>query len=106
MNREEGMRQLAACRDRIDDVDRRLIALLNERTCIVDEIGQLKRKLQLPIYEPRREDEVYRNVVKSNSGPLSPEALKRVFERIIDEMRTVQREKMLKEDAQAGTPTD
>ncbi len=103
MNREEGMRQLAACRDRIDDVDRRLIALLNERTCIVDEIGKLKRKLQLPIYEPRREDEVYRNVVKSNSGPLSPEALKRVFERIIDEMRTVQREKMLKEDAQAGT---
>ncbi|HEU0140876.1 MAG TPA: chorismate mutase [Bryobacteraceae bacterium] len=106
MNREEGMRQLAACRDRIDDVDRRLITLLNERTRIVDEIGELKRKLQLPIYEPRREDEVYRNVVKSNSGPLSPEALKRVFERIIDEMRTVQREKMLKEDAQAGTPPE
>ena len=88
------MEQLADCRRRIDAVDLRILTLLNERTRIVEEIGRIKQKLALPIYEPRREDEVYRNVFTNNTGPLTPEALKRVFERIIDEMRTVQRDKM------------
>jgi chorismate mutase len=88
------MEQLANCRRRIDAVDLRILTLLNERTRIVEEIGRIKQKLALPIYEPRREDEVYHNVFTNNTGPLTPEALKRVFERIIDEMRTVQRDKM------------
>ena len=48
----------------------------------------------MPVYEPKREDEVYRNITLSNRGPLPHDSLKRVFERIIDEMRTVQRERM------------
>lgn len=88
------MERLAECRDKIDAVDRKLVALLNERTRIVEDIGQIKQHLTLPIYEPKREDEVFRNVTRENQGPLTAEALKRIFERIIDEMRSIQRDKM------------
>ncbi len=88
------MDKLAECRRQIDLVDRKILALLNERTEIVEEIGRIKQKLSLPIYEPKREDEVFHNVTSQNQGPLSAEALKRIFERIIDEMRTIQRDKM------------
>ena len=88
------MERLAECRKEIDVVDLKILALLNERTRIVEEIGRIKQELSLPIYEPKREDEVFRNVTSNNTGPLSEEALKRVFERIIDEMRTLQRENL------------
>ena len=88
------MDELAECRRKIDVLDMRLLELLNERTRIVEEIGRIKQHLSLPIYEPRREEDVFRNVTAHNPGPLSSEAVKRVFERIIDEMRTIQREKM------------
>ena len=87
--------KLADCRKRIDAVDIQILALLNERTRIVQEIGAVKQQFAMPIYEPKREDAVFRNVQENNAGPLSPEAVKRVFERIIDEMRTVQRDRML-----------
>jgi len=89
------MERLAECRRQIDAVDLRLLALLNERTRIVEEIGRIKQTLAMPIYEPKREDQVFHNVIGNNQGPLSAEAVKRVFERVIDEMRTVQRDKML-----------
>jgi chorismate mutase len=88
------MEQLAECRRKIDILDVRLLELLNERTRIVEEIGRIKQHLSLPIYEPRREEDVFRNVTTNNSGPLSSEAVKRVFERIIDEMRNIQKEEM------------
>jgi chorismate mutase len=69
------MEQLADCRRRIDAVDLRILTLLNERTRIVEEIGRIKQKLALPIYEPRREDEVYRNVFSNNTGPLKASRL-------------------------------
>ena len=94
---KESKDALSDCRSRIDVVDRRLVALLNERTRIVEEIGRIKRKMQMPIYEPKREDEVFANAMASNPGPLSPEAVKRIFERIVDEMRVVQKTKMKKE---------
>jgi chorismate mutase len=89
------MERLAECRKQIDVLDVKILALLNERTRVVEEIGRIKQNLSLPIYEPKREDEVFRNVTFHNGGPLSPEAVKRVFERIIDEMRSIQRDKML-----------
>jgi len=89
------MEQLAECRRKIDVLDVRLLELLNERTRIVEQIGRIKQHLDLPIYEPKREEDVFRNVTMHNSGPLSSEAVKRVFERIIDEMRNIQKDKML-----------
>jgi chorismate mutase-like protein len=91
MNHEQALARLEEFRILIDDVDRRIVALLNERTRVVEEIGRVKREAHMPIYEPRREEQVMANITESNEGPLTPEALRRVFERIIDEMRTVQR---------------
>ena len=77
--------------------DDQLMTLLNERTSIVETIGRIKRSLDLPIYEPKREEDVFRNVTDHNGGPLPAEAVKRIFERIIDEMRTVQRIRIIEE---------
>lgn len=99
MTQDEAVRALEACRVQIDDVDRRIVALLNERTRVVEEIGRVKREAKLPIYEPKREEQVFQNITESNQGPLTPDALKRVFERVIDEMRRIQRLRM---EAQGG----
>ncbi len=96
MTLEAAMQALGACREKIDDVDRRILELLNERTETVESIGRIKASASLPVYEPRREDQVFQNVAEHNKGPLPPDAAKRIFERIIDEMRKVQRERMEK----------
>jgi chorismate mutase len=96
MNEKEAKAGLCDCRARIDVVDRRIVALLNERARIVEQIGKIKGEMRMAIYEPRREDEVFANVMASNCGPLAPDAAKRIFERIIDEMRVVQKIKMEK----------
>lgn len=100
MESDWGLKQLAECRTRIDAVDLKLLALLNERTTIVEEIGRVKQTLTLPIYEPRREQQVFHNITSNNAGPLTNEAVKRVFERIIDEMRSIQQQRMQAGDEQ------
>ena len=82
---------LSRCRERIDELDLQLLHLLNQRTTIVEEIGRIKQDLHMGIYEPKREDQVFANVLRHNEGPLPPDAVKRIFERIIDEMRTLQK---------------
>ncbi len=94
MTKEDALEALSGCRERIDEVDRRLIVLLNERATVVEEIGRIKGEAAMAVYEPKREDQVFANVAANNSGPLSHDAAKRVFERIIDEMRKIQRDRM------------
>ncbi|HLX45998.1 MAG TPA: chorismate mutase [Bryobacteraceae bacterium] len=90
MTRDEALAELAKYRDQIDALDLRLLELLNERTRVVEKIGQVKERVHLPVYEPKRENAVFANVTSHNTGPLTPEALQRIFERIIDEMRSLQ----------------
>lgn len=87
--------KLAEYRRQIDAVDLKIVELLNARTEIVHEIGRIKREFALPVYEPKREDQVFENIAAHNGGPLTADALKRIFERIIDEMRTIQQKKMV-----------
>ncbi|MFN0106232.1 MAG: chorismate mutase [Bryobacteraceae bacterium] len=94
MTLEEAKRALEACRREIDEIDRRLVALLNERSRVVERIGEVKKNVSMPVYEPKREDEVYANIEAATEGPISREAIRRIFERIIDEMRTLQRTRM------------
>lgn len=102
MTQDEARRKLEEFRVQIDDVDRRIVALLNERTAVVHDIGRVKREAQLPIYEPKREDQVFANITGCNHGPISQEAVRRIFERIIDEMRTIQKVRMLSAEAPSG----
>jgi len=78
-------------RRRIDAIDRRLVALLNERAGCAIALGRVKQERALPIYQPAREEEVLGNVQRTNCGPLQSEALRRLFERIIDESRRIER---------------
>jgi len=94
MNQDEARALLDEFRVLIDDVDRRIVELLNERTRVVEEIGRVKRQAKLPIYEPKREDQVFANITGVNHGPITQDAVRRIFERIIDEMRTIQRMRM------------
>lgn len=91
---EDPVRALAECRERIDRIDLKLVELLNERTSVAEEIGRIKKGASLPVYEPKREDQVFANVTSGNKGPLTNDAVRRVFERIIDEMRRVQKSRM------------
>jgi chorismate mutase-like protein len=96
MTKEAAAERLEEYRRNIDRIDLQLLALLNERTRIVEKIGAVKEEFSLPIYEPKREDQVFRNVIEHNNGPLPPEAVKRIFERVIDEMRTLQKQRMIR----------
>jgi chorismate mutase len=92
------MDDIAKWRKKIDELDLELVKLLNQRSDCAIEIGKLKHKLDIEIYDPRREEEVIGRVWKEANGPLSKDAVKRLFERIIDESRRAERESSGPED--------
>lgn len=85
---------LADWRRRIDEIDKRLVELLNERSRCALEIGKIKQEASIPLYQPERENEVLANAESNNSGPLTDAAIRRLFERIIDEARAAERDAM------------
>ena len=93
---------IADWRKQIDELDRRLVELLNQRAHAAQEIGKLKRNTRMPIYEPDREKIIFENVSKANGGPLPDSELRQVYERIIDVMRNIQKVEM-KPAMEAGT---
>src|SRR5450432_1308473 len=82
-------------RKKIDELDRQLVALISERARAAVAIGKLKRDTSLPIYEPDRERIVFANVQEANPGPLAGRDLVRIYERIIDVMRNIQKEEIV-----------
>jgi len=78
-------------RKRIDTIDDQLSRLLNSRSACAVEIGKIKRALGLPVYSPEREAEILERVSRENPGPLDHTAVRRIFERIIDESRRLER---------------
>ena len=82
---------IADWRKKIDELDRLLVDLLNQRARAAQEIGKLKRNTSMPIYEPDREKIIFENVRRVNQGPLPDHELRHVYERIIDVMRNIQK---------------
>ncbi len=78
-------------RRRIDQIDDQLMKLLNSRSACAVEIGRLKRQVGLPVYQPDREKWILERVAENNPGPLDSGAVRRVFERVIDESRRLER---------------
>jgi chorismate mutase len=89
--RSKVLAQIATLRDDIDAIDAQLVALLSRRAGNALEIGRLKALLQMEIYQPAREEAVLRHVRSVNPGPLDGDAMARLFERIIDEARRLER---------------
>ena len=83
---------MAQHRKRIDAIDKRIIALLNERAKIALEIGRVRQRANIPPASAQgRQKEVLRNIMAQSVPPLSPEAARRIYERIIAEMVELQR---------------
>jgi chorismate mutase len=78
-------------RKKIDGLDEEIVRLINERAEAAKAIGELKMAAKLPVYEPRREQDVFDHVRRTNPGPLSDAEILDVYERIIDVMRTLQK---------------
>lgn len=84
--------QIEALRRRIDELDEALVQLLSARAACALEVGRVKKGLGLQIYQPSREADVLAHVQRVNPGPLNDASIKRLFERIIDEARRLERE--------------
>ena len=93
---------IADWRKRIDEIDRQLVNILNQRAQAAQEIGRLKRKTDLPIYEPDRERVVLTQVQAANHGPLQGRHLLQIYERIMDVMRNIQKDEIV----EGSTNTD
>src|ERR671936_1676467 len=86
------MRTLDELREDIDRVDEVLVRLLNERARVACEIGRVKKEQGIELYQPEREKEVLAHVRSvATEGPLGADAIARLFERIIDEARRLER---------------
>jgi chorismate mutase-like protein len=78
-------------RRKIDEIDKRLVEMFNERSKCAIEIGRIKHAQNLRVYDPGREREILRRIKEINCGPLDDEGLQRLFERVIDECRRIER---------------
>ena len=97
---------IADWRKKIDQLDLRLVELLNERAKAAQEIGRLKRNTQMPVYEPDREKKIFENVRNANKGPLPDSELRHVYERIIDVMRNIQKVEIQPRTANSAGSTE
>jgi len=86
---------IADWRKKIDEIDRKLVEMLNQRAAAAQEIGRLKRVSDLPIYEPDRERIVLEQVQGANQGPLQHRHLMQIYERIMDVMRNIQKDEIV-----------
>ncbi len=91
MAQRDGLDKLDDLRHRIDELDEMLVRLLSARAACALEIGHEKKRRNLDIYQPGREAEVLEHAQSLNRGPLDDGAIRRLFERIIDEARRLER---------------
>lgn len=88
---EETPEKLQTLRRKIDALDEKLVTLLNERSVCSVQIGKLKQEIGLAIHDPERERQIVQRIGRASKGPLSAVALARLFERILDESRRLER---------------
>lgn len=91
MAEKRAVDNIDALRQRIDELDEALVKLLSARAECALEIGRAKKELGLEVYQPTREAEVLAHVQRLNPGPLDNGAMRRLFERVIDEARRLER---------------
>lgn len=82
---------IESIRDRIDAIDRDLLKIFNERASLALAIGEIKKREGLAIYDPSREKRIFEKMQGLNPGPLDDGAIVRLFERVIDESRSLER---------------
>jgi len=74
-------------RERIDEIDREIVGLLNERAHESLAIRSLKPHVHWGLYDPKREEEIFANLARINEGPLFAENLREIYEAILHVMK-------------------
>jgi chorismate mutase/prephenate dehydratase len=89
--RDDAALELARIRDRIDELDTRIVALLNERAELGRQAGRAKTLAgRRAIRDPEREREVLLRVAMANAGPMSQADLLSIYRRIVAATRTLE----------------
>ena len=83
--------EIGEIRKRIDLLDDVLLRIFNERARLALEIGRRKQDEGLPVYDPIREKRIFARMKGDNPGPLDDGAIVRLFERVVDESRRLER---------------
>ncbi len=88
---DAGMQEkIQELRDRVDEVDRELIRALNERARVVQEIATIKAEAGVPIFDPKREEEILQRAVEYNEGPIYDSSMRDIFELILHRIRDIE----------------
>ena len=77
-------------RERIDQIDDKILELLSQRAQIAQKIGKEKMHQHLEIKDDKREKAIVARLISHNSGPLSDESIRKIFIQIMDECRKLQ----------------
>ena len=91
MAEKRALEEIESLRQRIDALDEQLVRLLSARAECALAIGRAKKELGLEVFQPAREADVLNHVQQLNAGPLDDGAMRRLFERVIDEARRLER---------------
>lgn len=86
----EYQQKLSDLRREIDKIDEQLLYLINQRAKLAQQVGEIKKENNLPIFVPSREKEIFERIEKLNPGPLQPEIIKHIFREIISACRSIE----------------
>jgi chorismate mutase len=90
MENAETNARIKELRERVDEVDRQLIRILNERARIVQELVATKGEAGKPLFDPRREEEILQKVAEENEGPIYDSSMREIFELILHRIRDLE----------------
>ena len=88
-------KKLGDYRDQINNIDKKLVDLLNDRAVVVRKVKKLKQKENLPLYDARREEELVESIVKYNKGPLYRDNIIQIFENILRNVQILEKDENL-----------
>lgn len=84
-------KELKPLRDQIDEIDGQLLALLNRRAMLAQDVGKLKQGRDLPVFRPDREAQVLRGIAERNKGPIKTEDLQGIFREVMSACRALEK---------------
>jgi len=87
--------KLGEYRDQINEIDKKLVDLLNDRAVVVMKVKKLKQKENLPLYDARREEELVETIVEYNKGPLYRDNIIQIFENILRNVQILEKDENL-----------
>lgn len=93
MNTPEAQERIDALRARVDEVDREMVRMLNERARLVQELGEFKVERGVALFDPKREEEILRKVAEINEGPIYDTSMRDIFELIMHRIRDLEVER-------------